>query len=116
MAVALQAHLPSVTDLCVHAGIDPLELDPEWLPEIAQMDQVCSPCAHSTCADCAPSMSLSRMHARTHSFMPNYARACTAGLVLLSALTGRPALPQELVPACLPASMPAYVLQRTVLC
>ena len=51
MAVALQAHLPSVTELCVHAGIDPLELDPESLPGIAQMDQVCSPCVHSTCAN-----------------------------------------------------------------
>ena len=51
MAVALQAHLLRVTELCVHAGLDPLELDPAWLPYLAQMDQVCSTCAHSTCAD-----------------------------------------------------------------
>ena len=45
---ASQAHLPSVTDLCVHAGADLLELYEPW------QDQV-----HNTCADrpcpCHPS-------------------------------------------------------------
>ena len=49
MAVALQAHLPSVTDLCVHAGVDPLTLETTYLCG-DQLNQVCSTCAISTCA------------------------------------------------------------------
>ena len=55
MAVAFQAHLPSVTDLCVHAGILPLELelDPtELLWYQLDQVQVCSTCANSmSCVD-----------------------------------------------------------------
>ena len=41
--VNLQAHLPSVTDLCVHTGADELELDGPW------QDQVCDASADWPC-------------------------------------------------------------------
>ena len=78
MAVTLQARLLSVTDLCVHAGVEPL-LDTMELPG-GHLDQVCSTLMTAHVHTCSVRVTETHALRTLTSVMPNYARAITAGL------------------------------------
>ena len=101
VAAALQAHLPGVTDLCVHAGLHPLHLAPTEVPG-GQLDQVCSAYAQHMCT-LALSMSLSRVRAHTYIFHAGFHLYFHRRAFLLrhAVLRSQPVLQQVLCPrAC----------------